>query len=87
MIRIQIQERERKRDIKKSGQALLESSCCWEANIFFTTGVQLDVSVVEAYRIFAANFFLERRPLSRQGRPTGIRITGSASFVPGAGVC
>ena len=32
-------------------------------------------------------FFLERRPLSRQGRPTGIRTTGSASSAPGAGVC
>ena len=31
--------------------------------------------------------FLLRRPLSRQGRPTGIRITGSASSAPGAGVC
>ena len=31
--------------------------------------------------------FFERRPLSRQGRPTGIRITGSASSAPGAGVC
>ena len=31
-------------------------------------------------------FFL-RRPLSRQGRPTGIRKTGSESSAPGAGVC
>ena len=34
-----------------------------------------------------SDFFLERRPLSRQGRPTGIRITSSASFAPGVGVC
>ena len=32
-------------------------------------------------------FFLERRPLSRQGRPISIIITGSASSAPGAGVC
>ena len=32
--------------------------------------------------------FLEKEhPLLRQGRPTGIRITGSASSTPGAGVC
>ena len=31
--------------------------------------------------------FLTRLPLSRQGRPTGIWITGSASSAPGAGVC
>ena len=31
-------------------------------------------------------FFLERRPLLRQGRPVGVRITGLASSAPGAGV-
>ena len=33
----------------------------------------------------AQRLFLTRRPLSRQGRPTGIWITGSASSVPEAG--
>ena len=32
------------------------------------------------------SFLFKRRPLSRQGRPTGIRITGSASSAPGARV-
>ena len=39
------------------------------------------------HHIFTSFSFFVRRPLSRQGRPTGIRETGSASSAPGAGVC
>ena len=35
----------------------------------------------------APSFKARERPLLRQGRPTGIRITGLASSGPGAGVC
>ena len=49
--------------------------------------VEIDKIDEDANRKYFLDLFCKRRPLSRQGRPTGIRISGSASSAPGAGVC
>ena len=63
-------------------------------SIFLTANTKNSISLILYSVSYAINecisgwctIFLLRRPLSRQGRPTGIRRTGSASSAPGAGV-
>ena len=45
----------------------------------------LELSYKEKEVLAKVKVFCKRRPLLRQGRPTGIRITGTVSSVPGGG--
>ena len=63
---------------------LYSRAWCWPTLLLCLLSYYV-ISFMFLYFNFS-NLFLTRRPLSKQGRPTGIWITGSTSFAPGAGV-